>query len=725
MNNMEPKIVRIEDIIEKVEQYDPGADFEIIKKAYVFSAIAHKGQLRKSGEPYLQHPLAVAYILAEMHMDEKSIVAGLLHDVVEDTMISLDEVSELFDKEVVELISAVTKISEKSFKSKEEQQADYFRRMILGISGNIKVIMVKLADRLHNMRTLSFLSREKAIEKARETLDIFAPLAYRLGMFNLKSELQDLSLRHIDPENYNILAQKIQEKEKQIQPILDEIRNQILEKMAENAIAGEVQGRIKRIFSIYDKMKRQSIPFERVYDFIAFRIIVETIQDCYGLLGLIHNLWTPVPGRIKDYIATPKPNFYQSLHTSVMTEAGFAFEVQIRTKDMNEIAENGIAAHWLYKEGKVKIDPDKSKQFLKQLYDWQTEAKDPHEFMKSLKSSLYPDEVYVLTPKGDVRAFPPGATPVDFAYSIHSQVGTQCIGAKVNGKIVPLNYKLQNGDVIDIITQSSRHPSPDWLSFVVTSRAKNKIKIWLNTEERSRAIEQGKKMLEQNFRKKKLNINKYLKDEILSKFYAELGYNQLDDFFAAIGYSKVNVKKVVDNIILTLNPESSEAEKVKESLKEESVDAERTITSPIKVSQIDGLLITMGKCCSPIKGEEIVGFVTKGRGISIHSYRCPNREKLLYNPDKLVQVEWDNTDHALQTTHLLISTEDLVGVLAEITDRIAQHNVNIKSFKGESTDDKISLMKLTIEVQDIKQLEKIVSAIKAVKGVISIKRAFK
>jgi len=725
MIKMEPKIIRIEDIIEKVEKYNPKADFELIKKAYIFSAIAHKGQRRKSGEPYLQHPLAVAYILSEMHMDEKTIVAGLLHDVVEDTMISLDEVGELFDKEIVELISAVTKISEKSFKSKEEQQADYFRRMILGISGNIKVIMVKLADRLHNMQTLNFLPPEKALEKAKETLDIFAPLAYRLGMFNLKSDLQDLSLRYIDHDNYEVLSKKILEKEKQIQPILDQIQLQILEKMKENNIKGEVQGRIKRIYSIYDKMKRQNIPFERVYDFVAFRIIVETIKDCYALLGLIHNIWTPIPGRIKDYIAIPKANFYQSLHTSVMTETGFAFEVQIKTLEMNEIAEKGIAAHWLYKEGKTIINADKSRQFLKQLYDWQLDAKDPREFMKSLKSSLYPDEVYILTPKGDVRAFPYGATPVDFAYAIHSQVGTQCVGAKVNGKIVPLNHELKNGDVVEIITQASHIPSPDWLSFIVTSRAKSKIKAWLNIDERRRALENGKKMLEQQFRKKKLNINKYLKDDILSRFYQELGYSQIDDLFAGIGYAKVNVKKFVDTILLTLHPESPEAEKVKEALKTETTETEKTTTSPIQVSQIDGLLITTGKCCNPIKGEEIVGYVTKGRGISIHSLKCPNIEKILYNPDKLVQVEWDTTDHGVQTTHLLISTEDNVGVLAEITDKIAKHDINIKSFKGESTEDRLSVMKHSVEVRDIKQLEKVVTAIKAIKGVISVKRAFK
>jgi GTP diphosphokinase / guanosine-3',5'-bis(diphosphate) 3'-diphosphatase len=495
--------------------------------------------------------------------------------------------------------------------------------------------------------------------------------------------------------------------------------------MKENNIQAEVQGRIKRIYSIYDKMKRQNIPFDRVYDFAAFRIIAESIRDCYALLGLIHNIWTPIPGRIKDYIAIPKPNFYQSLHTSVMMETGFAFEVQIRTREMNEIAENGIAAHWLYKEGKTLVNTDKSKQFLKQLYDWQLETKDPREFMKSLKSSLYPEEIYVLTPKGDVRAFPQGATPIDFAYAIHSQVGTQCTGAKVNGKIVTLNYQLKNGDMIEIITQASHHPSPDWLSYVVTSRAKSKIKTWLNAEERRRAIEQGKKLLEQQFRKKRLNISKYLKDEILYKFYQELGYNQVEDFFAGIGYAKVNVKKLVDNIILTLSPESPEAEKVKESMKAEIAESDKSVSSPIKVKEVDGLLITMGKCCNPIKGEEIVGYVTKGRGISIHSLKCPNIEKILYNPDKLVQVEWDTTDQGPQTSHLIIRTEDNVGILAEITDKIATNNINIKSFKGQSTEDKISVMKLSIEVHDIRQLEKIINGIRAIKGVISIKRALK
>lgn len=718
---MESKIIRIEDILDKVEEYNPNANFELIKKAYIFSAVAHKGQRRASGEPYLQHPLAVAYILAEMHMDEKTIVAGLLHDVIEDTMITIDELSELFDKEIVDLISAITKISLRSFKSKEDQQADYYRRMILGMSGNINVIMVKLADRLHNMRTLKFLPKEKAYEKAKETIDIYAPLAYRLGMSKLKSELQDLALPFIDPENYEILAKKVQEKEKELQPFLDEIKNAIIEKMKENNIPGEVQGRVKRIYSIYEKMKRQGIPFEKVYDFIAFRVITDSIKNCYGMIGLIHSMWTPIPGRIKDYIATPKPNFYQSLHTSVLTERGLAFEVQIRTKEMHEIAENGIAAHWLYKEGKTLISAEESKKFLKQLFDWQSGVRDSEEFMKTFVSSLLPEEIYVLTPKGDVKPLPQNATPVDFAYAIHTQVGHQCVGAKVNGKMVPLNYILQNGDVVEIITQASHTPSRDWLSFVVTSRAKSKIKNWLNAAERIQAIELGKKMLEQQFRKNKINLNQYFKEEFLATFHKELGYSSIDDFFAGIGYGKVNIKRLIKNISGKINQEIPDEEKKAEK---ETLAIEK-ISIPIKVNNIDGLLINISKCCNPIKGEEIIGYVTKGRGISIHSINCPNAEKIKYNPDRLVPVEWDNTQDGIQVAHLLINAIDTVGILANITDQIAKNNVNIRTFKGDACEDKTSLMKLSIEVKDIHQLEKIIQAIRSIKGVISVERAFK
>ncbi len=721
---MEDKIIRIEDIIEKVEEYKPNADIELIKRAYIYSAIAHKDQRRLDGQPYLQHPLAVAYILAEMHMDEKTIVAGLLHDVIEDTMITQDELEELFDKEIVDIINSVTKISEKSFKSKEEQQADYFRRMILGISGNINVIMVKLADRLHNMRTLNFLPQAKAYEKAKETIDIYAPIAYRLGMSKIKSELLDLALPYIAPDAYKELSIKISEKEKEIKPFLNNVISIIKNKMTENNIPGKIEARIKRPYSIYNKMRKQNISFDLVYDFLAVRIITDSVKNCYALLGLVHNIWKPIPGRIKDYIAMPKENFYQSLHTSVMTDAKIAFEIQIRTKEMHEIAENGIAAHWLYKEGKVLIDAEKAKQFMKQLYDWQMDVKDAREFMSSLITNLNPNEIYVLTPKGDVKAFPPNATPVDFAYAIHSRIGDNCVGAKVNGKIVPLNYILKNGDVVEIITHPQHHPSRDWLSFVVTGRAKSKIKSWLNAAEKLAAIEMGKKLLEQQLRKHKLNVNKIVKDEVLSKFYKELGYSQLDDFFAGIGYSKVNLKNVIKNIAHSISQStaiSSLAQDATKQYKEE----QKTTPSLIKVKDANGLLTTFARCCHPIKGEEIIGYITKGRGITIHSLSCPNIEKIKYNPDKLVEVEWDTTDTTLQTSYLIINSEDNVGMLAAISDKIAKNNVNIKYFKAESSPDKTTYMKMLLEVKDIEQLEKIIQSIKSIKGVISVQRAFK
>ncbi len=724
-------MIRIEDIVEKVEKYQKNPDTDLIRQAYVFSAMVHKEHLRQSGEPYLIHPLEVASILCDMKLDTTSIVIGLLHDVVEDSATTIEEIEKYFGKEIAHVVDGVTKISKASFRSKEEQQAESFRKMILAMVDDLRVILVKLADRLHNMRTLQFLPPEKRASIARETMDIYAPIAHRLGMSKIRSELQDLSLMHLDPESYSNVQSRVEQKKKQVETFIEETQNTLKKKLRENGFTADIHYRIKGAFSIHDKMRRQRVDMDKVYDFVAFRIITDNVKNCYGILGIIHQLWRPIPGRFKDFISLPKPNLYQSLHTSVVSERGFQFEVQIRTQEMHRIAEEGIAAHWKYKEGKVVGGKDEEAlRWLRHLVEWHREVSDNRDFMNAVRVELYPEEVYAFTPKGDIKEFPRGATPLDFAYSIHTDVGHQCVGARVNGKLVTLRYKLKNGDIVEILTQQNHNPSRDWLAIVQTSRARNKIKQWLNAHARIKAIELGKKLLEKQIRKHKLNVRKVLKEDQLMALLPDYGCTKIEDLYSSLGYGKVSAKQIVDRLIpQPVTPEGTAVAPLPEAKEEESKitaalkKALRIGTDEaVKVHGAHDLLVYLAKCCNPIRGEPIIGYITRGKGISVHSSKCPNLEKLLFNPERRIEVEWSGKAEAPQQVKVSIWTEDKPGMLAEISTAIVNSKTNIRTVQAQTFPDKHGQIELILEIVDTKHLDRVLSSIRAVEGVLEVER---
>src|SRR5215470_17079920 len=635
-------MIRFEDLLEKVRAYSPDADVELLRRAYVFSAFEHRGQVRHSGEPYLIHPLAVADFLADMKLDAVAIAAGLLHDVVEDTLTTIERIRELFGKDVAHVVEGVTKISAMPFASSEERQAESFRKMLLAMVDDIRVILVKLADRLHNMRTLSHLPDDKRVKIAQETRDIYAPIANRLGMSKVKNELEELSFRYLEPQAYESLRAQVDAKRRQTEGLIVELKKTVAGKLTEAQVPViEIDGRIKRLWSISQKLKKQKIELEQVYDFMAIRVVTESVKDCYSALGIIHQTWSPVPGRIKDFIAMPRPNGYQSLHTSVISEYGMPFEVQVRTIEMHRMAEEGIAAHWKYKEGRVGDQrDDRHFVWLRQLLEWQQEVRDPQEFIQNLKIELYPEEVYTFTPKGLVKALPRGATAIDFAYSIHTDVGHQCVGARVNGKMVPLRTRLKNGDIVEIITQAGHKPSRDWLNFVATSRARNKIKHLIHAEEKTRAIELGQKLFDKEARRYDLTLKTLAENEGWAKVMSDLGVQKTDDVFAAIGYGKLQPKQVLLKLVPPDKlhekpPEGPVAAVVKRVL--------GTGEEKIKVRGFDDLMVFRARCCNPIRGEKIVGYITRGKGVSVHSATCPNVVNLLYDPERRIDVEWDKS----------------------------------------------------------------------------------
>src|SRR5438094_3466201 len=666
-------MLRFEDVREKVRAYSPDADVELLRRAYVFSAFEHRGQVRHSGEPYLIHPLAVADFLADLKLDAVTIAAGLLHDVVEDTLTTIDRIKELFGPEVAHVVEGVTKISAIPFQSSEERQAENFRKMLLAMVDDIRVILVKLADRLHNMRTLNHLPQDKRVKIAQETRDIYAPIANRLGMSKVKNELEELSFRYLEPQAYEALRAQVDARRRKTEGLIEELKKTITAKLRDAQVPViEIDGRIKRLWSISQKLKRQKIDLEQVYDFIALRIVTQGIKDCYAVLGIIHQTWSPVPGRIKDFIAMPRPNGYQSLHTSVISEHGVPFEVQIRTQEMHRMAEEGIAAHWKYKEGRTGDQRDERYfQWMRQLLEDQQEVRDPQEFIQHLKVELYPEEVYTFTPKGLVKALPRGATPVDFAYAIHTDVGHQCVGARVNGKMVPLRTRLKNGDIVEIVTSAAHKPSRDWLNFVATSRARNKIKHLIQSEEKARAIELGRKVFEKDARRFDLNPKTLLEGETLAKALADFGVQKLDDLFASIGYGKIAAKQVLVKLVPSDDlhekaPEGAVAAVVKRVF--------GTGEEKIKVKGSDDLMVFRARCCNPIRGEKIVGYITRGKGVSVHSATCPNVVNLLYDPERRIEVEWDKaagTDAAARyVVKLTMEVEDRKGVLAAVSARI-------------------------------------------------------
>lgn len=714
-------MIRFEDILDKVETYKPDFDEELLNKAYIFSAREHRGQVRSSGEPYLVHPLNVAYILAEMRLDETSIAVGLLHDVIEDTLTTKETLQELFGVDVAELVDGVTKISRYAYVSKEEQQAETFRKMLLAMVSDLRVVLVKLADRLHNMRTLQFLPEEKRVAIAKETMEIYAPIANRLGMGRIKHELEDLSFRHMHPREYEDLENAVNEKLAVSGDLVERIKTTLSNKLKENEIEGEVYGRVKSMHSIWSKLKRQEIDIGQLYDYLAFRIINPSVKDCYACLGIIHQMWRPVPGRIKDYIAMPKPNFYQSLHTTVVAEKGQPFEVQIRTKEMDLIAEQGIAAHWKYKEGRVGASTDDASfLWLRQLVEWQNEIKDPRVFMHSLKIDLYPDEVYTFTPKGDVFAFPRGATPLDFAFRIHTDVGSHCVGARVNGKLVPLRTPLRNGDIVDILTGPNQTPSREWVNMVVTSRARHKIRHWLNTEQKHRSIELGRKLIEKEAKRYRVQWRKLVAENALDGVLHEYGLARLDDLYADVGYGKIGARSIVERFVTAEQPLSDEGV-IQRAVRK--IFPFSDAATAIKVKGYDDLMTYLAKCCTPLPGERIVGYITRGKGVAVHSANCPNVKNLMFNPDREIAVEWADQRQTQFQVELEVVMDDRQGILARVVNTISNLKTNIRQMDTRTGDGKATV-EFVLEIADLKHLEKVQRSIAGVEGVMNVERKY-
>ncbi len=714
-------MIRFENILEKVRAYQPDGDIDLLRRAYVFSAREHRGQLRKSGEPYLIHPLEVANILAEMQLDIVCVVCGLLHDVVEDTLTTSETVEEYFGTEVAHIIDGLTKISKMNFSSVEEHQAENFRKMLMAMVDDIRIILIKLADRLHNMRTLQHLSEERRLRIANETLEIYAPLAGRLGIGSIKSELEELCLKNLEPKAHGILVARVDAKRKWAQDFITEIKGKLQKTLSENGIEAEVHGRTKNIYSIHQKMKRQRIELDQVYDFIALRIVTGSVQDCYGTLGIIHNTWRPVPGRIKDFIAMPRPNGYRSLHTSVITDSGAPFEVQIRTPEMHKVAEQGIAAHWKYKEGRPLEEEDvKNFAWLRQILDWQLEVEDPHEFLNELKVDLYPEDVFCFTPKGDVKSFPRGATPVDFAYSIHTDVGHQCVGSRVNGLMVPLRYQLRNGDIVEVLTARGHKPSRDWLSFVATSRARNKIRTYLNATEKTRSIEIGRKLLEKEAGRSSVSLKQTTASEQFAEVLKDYGFSKTDDLYAAVGYGKLSPR----NVLARLVPASELEEKTGAgaSLARAVRRVFRGGEDKIKVNGMDDLMVYRANCCNPVPGESITGYITRGKGVSVHSVICSNLLNLMVDPERRIDVSWDGEKGTKYDITLSVNVEDRKGILADITSIIADTNTDIRTVEAKTFEDQKGSIDVTVSISNVKELERITKSIREVDGVLGVAR---
>ncbi len=714
-------MLRFNDILDRLGSYNPNADTDLLKKAYVFSAKVHLGQVRLSGEPYLTHPLEVTGILTQMRLDAATLATGLLHDSVEDTLATLEEIRENFGNEISQLVDGVTKISRISLRSSEESQAENFRKMILAMVKDIRVVLVKLADRLHNMRTLRYHFPERQEEIAQETLDIYAPLANRLGIDWIKTELEDLAFKHRYPDIYGEIQRKITKKERERYRYIDEMKRTLMKKLYESKIEGEVTGRLKQIYSIYLKMKDQNIDFDQVYDITAFRIVVHSIKDCYDVLGIIHSLWKPIPGKFKDYIGLPKENLYQSLHTAAIGPYGERIEIQIRTQEMHRIAEEGIAAHWKYKEGKP-LDEADDKRFtwLRQLLEWQHDLKDDKEFIESVKVDLFPHEVYIFTPKGEVKEFPTGATPVDFAYSIHSDIGNHCVGAKVNGKIVPLKYEFKSGDTVEILTSPNQKPSKDWLKFVKTPRAKTKIRQWFKSVEREKSIILGKEILDKELRKYDLHQTKLMKSGELAKVAGEFSFQGAEELIAAVGYGKVTANQIIGKL---LPPERLEQKEEQEESRLKSLLHKITRAGPkdaLLIKGIDNVMVRYAGCCNPVPGDRVVGFITRGRGVTIHTVDC--QSLVDEDPNRKVEVEWDSTKGYSYPVRIRIYSDDKKGLLAEISSSIASNEANITNARVETTDDRRAIGTFELQIRDLNHLKKVIKGLEKIKGVHRVER---
>lgn len=722
-------MLTLSELVERVRAYQPRADVSLIARAYEFGAEAHKGQTRKSGDPYFSHPVSVAGVITELKLDTASVCAGLLHDVVEDTLATVGDIEREFGEEVAFLVDGVTKLSKINFASREDRQAENFRKMLVAMARDIRVLLVKLCDRLDNMRTLDHMSAEAQDRIARETMEIYAPLANRLGIARFKSELEDLSFRYMEPEAYSSLIEKVAKTKKEQDRYIDEVCKTLAAKLAEQGFAAEVKGRAKHLYSIWRKMKAQSCDYEQVHDVIAFRVIVESVAECYATLGVIHSQWTPVPGRFKDYVALPKPNMYQSLHTTVIGPGRERIEVQIRTNEMNRVAEQGIAAHWKYKENNSGgIDPKDAARFgwIRQLMEFQKDLKDPAEFLESVKVDLFQDEVYVFTPKGDVRVFPRNSTPIDFAYAIHTEVGEHCSGARVNGAIVPLRYKLRNGDVVEVMTKTDQQPSKDWLDFVVTGRARSKIRNFLRAEQRDKSLKLGRELLEKEMHANGMSFSKLLKSQDeLRKVTENFHVSSADELLIAIGYGKVNSRAIVE----FLAPPSQSGEKPSSppaSIKEGKIEQlVRKVTGRdthgIRLNGIDDVLVRYTKCCNPLPGDEIVGFITRGRGITVHRRNCPKAFDT--DPDRRVEIAWDAKAKINRPVQIRVITENRPGILATVSHTFHEQGINISEATCRASDDGLAMNTFTFLCSDLAQLKSVIRKLQRIQGIKAVERA--
>ena len=712
----------------RAKAHNPDSDTELLHRAFEFSAVKHAGQRRRSGEEYISHPLEVASLVADMKLDDVTIAAGLLHDVVEDTLTTIDAVEELFGPGVAHVVEGVTKISTIPFSSSEERQAENFRKMLLAMVDDVRVILVKLADRLHNMRTLEHLKEGQRLQISQETLDIYAPIANRLGMSKIKNELEELAFRHLEPEYYETLRAWVEERRRATEQRVAELKETLDSKLSgANVPVVLLEGRIKRLYSIRQKIRRQKIGLEQVYDLIALRVITPSVKDCYAALGIIHQTWAPVPGRFKDFVAMPRPNGYQSLHTSVVSDRGYPFEVQIRTEQMHQIAEEGIAAHWKYKEGRVGANADEQYfQWLRQLLEWQQEVRDPGEFIRGLKVDLYPEEVYTFTPKGEVKALPRRATTVDFAYSVHTDVGHTCVGARVNGCMVPLRTQLRSGDIVEVVTAATHKPSRNWLGFVATARARNKIKHFIHSEEKTRAVELGRRLLDKELRRFDLSAKKVLDIDRLNEIAGEFGSQKADDVFASVGYGKVAPRSVLAKLV----PQEKLEERTDETAIQSVVRRVfRRKDETIKVQGFDDLMVFRARCCNPIRGEKIVGYITRGKGVSVHAATCPNVLNLLYDPERRIDVVWDKVKKSDEpnafTVCLTIQVEDRRGILADVTSRIADVNINVRKVEATSSENQHGLISVTLDITDLKHLQRVIKLVTGVPGVLDVERVLR
>jgi GTP diphosphokinase / guanosine-3',5'-bis(diphosphate) 3'-diphosphatase len=712
-------LTHLQTLIEEIPKYQPAANLDLLERAYRFSERSHEGQQRASGEPYLSHPLEVAGLLVNFKMDVTTVTAGLLHDVLEDTKATKGDLQREFGAEIADLVDGVTKIGKLAFSSREERQAENFRKMLVAMARDLRVLMIKLADRLHNMRTLQYLPTDKARKIAQETLDIYAPLAHRLGMAKVKAELEDLALRVLHTEDYQELMRRVAKRRLEREAEINHLIALLHEKLGEVGIGSKIAGRPKHFYSIWKKMHEGGREFDEIYDLTAVRVLTNTVRDCYGALGVVHSLWKPVPGRFKDFIAMPKVNMYQSLHTTVIGPKGDPVEIQIRTADMHRIAEEGIAAHWLYKEKRSDRDKfDDAFTWLRQLLESQKETSDPKEFLDSVRLDLFPDEVYVFTPRGDVKALPEGATPVDFAYTVHTDVGHHCVGAKVNGKLVPLRYTLHQGDIVEIVTSPTQHPSRDWLKIVKSNRARAKINQWLKIEERSRSLALGRELFEREARKYRLAPATLLASDEMKKLIGELGFPSVDDLLASIGYGKTSLPQVLGKVA-PAPPAEAEGPEVKPAR-----PAPRKADGPaVRIRGVDDLLVRFGKCCAPVPGDSIVGFITRGRGLTVHARDCLTVAKNVLEKERLVAVEWEEGEPTKRPVRIAVYIgRDRPGLLAEITSAISSRQGNIIKAEITVTEDRKGLNHFVVEVDDLRQLQDIMQAIRDVKDIANVER---